>query len=133
MINVIVDINNAGSIYNGHLHVYIIEKTSRWITYDGGNFKNALLDFAINKDVTVNAGGLKTETATWNGAANGFGDIVQSNILVVAAVFSQQTGYTDETASTNPTTGSNYNPPYEPSSPSPEDGATNVNTNTQLS
>jgi hypothetical protein len=93
---VLID-NEENSIYNGHLHVYITEKTSRWLDYDGDPYKFAMLGYAFNKDVTINPEGTWSEETTWVGSTYGYGDITKNNILVVATVFSQSTGYADET------------------------------------
>jgi hypothetical protein len=92
-------IDNLGStVYNGHLHVYVCEKTSRWLDYDSIPYKNALLGYAINKDFTVGPSDAWTDTRdSWS-----FQDIERDNILIVATVFDQSTMYVDDTVTTTP-------------------------------
>jgi len=96
-------VDNAEAVtYNGHLHVYVTEKTSRWLDYDGDPYTYAMLGgYALNQDITVGPG----ETFTGVRESWSYPDITMDNILVVAAVFDQSTMYTDETATANPTTG----------------------------
>jgi hypothetical protein len=94
---VIID-NLGSSVYNGHLHVYVCEKTSRWNDADGDPYKNALLGYAMNKDFTVSPGSDWTDTTSgWS-----WTDIERDNILIVATVFEQGSMYVDDTATTTP-------------------------------
>jgi hypothetical protein len=103
-IKVIVD-NTGGTNYNGHLHVYITEKISRWFDYDGIPYKNAMIGYGFNQDITVNSGQSWSDTRVWDGNQYGFGNIVMDNIFVVASVFSRSTMYVDETTAAEPGTG----------------------------
>jgi len=94
--------NTGGSTYNGHLHVYVIEKLSRWVnSNDGGNYHNAMLGYAINKNIIVDAGDTLIESSN----TFSFPAMDQSNILVVATVFTQSTNYVDETDIAEPSSG----------------------------
>jgi PKD repeat protein len=105
--------NNGASTYNGHLHVYVTEKISRWNDYEGIPYHFAMInDYALNQAITVSASATQTYLATWNG----YTDITMSNIWVVACVFAQSNMFTDETAAENPES-PNSNPPSTPSQP----------------
>jgi len=130
-IKIDVDVtNNEGSTYNGHIHAYILEITSRWLNNVGQPFPNALLDLVFNQNINVVSSGTWSDTITWDGASHGFGDIVKDNILVVASVFSQSNDYVDETTSYRV---GNNRPPYTPSSPSPSNGGSNIIVEASLS
>ncbi len=130
-IKIDVDVtNNEGSTYNGHIHAYILEITSRWLNYNGQPYPNALLDLVFNQDINVVSSGTWSDTITWYGASHGYGDIVQDNILIVASVFSQSNDYVDETTSIRV---GNNRPPYTPSNPSPGNGGSNIIVEASLS
>jgi hypothetical protein len=129
-IKIDVDVtNNEGSTYNGHIHAYILEITSRWLNNAGHPFPNALLDLVFNQDINVVSSGTWSDTITWDGASHGFGDIEEDNILVVASVFTQSNDYADETTSFRV---GNNRPPYTPTIRFPPDGATNINVGTDI-
>lgn len=90
--------NNEGSTYNGHAHVYITEKISRWHMQNGQPYHYAWIgDWAINEDVTVQGTETEQLTATWDANQYGFGNIEPDNIFVVATIFDDSTQDTDET------------------------------------
>ncbi|HID25077.1 MAG TPA: hypothetical protein EYP23_01240, partial [Thermoplasmata archaeon] len=98
-IDVLVYVDNLGTeTYYGHLHVYVVEKTSRWDDYNGVPYKYAVLGYALNTDFEVQPGG------TWSGEQKGWTwlEIEMENIMLVATVFSQSTMYADETATAEP-------------------------------
>jgi len=82
--------NRESSTYVGHLRVYVTEIVSRWNDEDGDPIPYALLDFALNKYVSIPAGETYTETATFDGkedhAGNTYGDIDMENIQIVGSV-----------------------------------------------
>jgi hypothetical protein len=116
-------INNEDSDYDGHIHVYILELTSRWKTYDGGYYKDALLDCPINVNINVESGGTWSDSIIWDGNNYGYGDITEDNIKGVAAVFSQSTKYTDEVIGVLPI---GNQPPNKPIVSGPTHSDTNV-------
>jgi hypothetical protein len=115
--NIGVDIevfNNEASTYNGHCHVYITEIESRYDNAYGAPYDFGLLDYAINEDFSVGSGEPWTKTTTWDGSS--WMPLEQSNIMLIAAVYDQSTGYVDESVSSTPL---NPNEPalsYSPSS-----------------
>jgi PKD repeat protein len=112
-IGVSIDVtNNGGSTYNGHLHVYIVEKNSRWYN-QGHQYHYAMIgNYGINQNVNVNAGSTETYTSTWTSP---YSDITMSNIRGIASVFSPT--YTDETTMANAEL-PNTDPPTTPTQPS---------------
>lgn len=106
--------NNGGSTYNGHLHVYITEKNSRW--WNGGlQYHFAMIgDYGINLNVNVGAGATETYTNTWTSP---YSDITIGNIKGIASVYASSPQYTDEVATADPQY-PNSNPPTTPSTPS---------------
>jgi len=91
--------NNGANTYNGHLHAYVTEITSRWDDASGEPYHFAMInDYALNKAVTVSASATQTFSATWSG----YDDISMSNIRVIASVFAQSSMYTDETKAVDP-------------------------------
>jgi PKD repeat protein len=113
-IQVNVDVtNNGGSTYNGHLHVYVTEITSRWDDYDGDPYKYAMInDYAINQNIAVPSSSTQSYSDTWSG----YTDITMSNIKVIATVFAQSNNRVDETTAANPQL-PNSDPPTTPSQP----------------
>jgi hypothetical protein len=89
--------------YEGTLRVFVTEIIGRWNDWDGNPFHNAFLSFALEEDFTLN----ETDSLTWQLGWNGndyfdvhgvsYGDIEESNIKVIAAVFDSDsyTGYSD--------------------------------------
>jgi hypothetical protein len=112
-IQVSIDVtNNEGVSYNGHLHVYVTEKLSRWDVM-GSQYHFAMInDYAINQNIQVGAGSTETYSQLWSG----YTDITMSNIKVIASVFDGATKYTDETAASDPLP-PNSNPPSTPTTP----------------
>ena len=112
-IGVSIDVtNNGGSTYNGHLHVYIVEKNSRWYN-QGHQYHYAMIgNYGINQNVNVNAGSTETYTNTWTSP---YSDITMGNIRGIASVFSPT--YTDETTMANAEL-PNTDPPTTPTQPS---------------
>ena len=113
-IEVTLDVtNNQGSVYNGHIRIYVTEITSRWDDASGDPYHFAMINnYAINDNIQV--GGMSTESYsdTWTG----YSDISMNNIKVIASVFDQSSSFTDETTSANPEF-PNTNPPSVPSQP----------------
>lgn len=77
---------------DGHLVVYVVEPTGRWL--DNGQsfppaapkpFGNAVIGYAFDQEVYIDES--FDLTMDWDAAAAGFGDITEDNIKVVAAYF----------------------------------------------
>ncbi|MFW3145854.1 MAG: Ig-like domain-containing protein [Thermoplasmatota archaeon] len=90
-------INNQESrTYSGTLRVHIVERNSRFIDYDGNNYPNALLGYALVEEVSIPSGSSHDFSATWIGSenedidGNDFGDIDRDNIVVYAVVFNSR-------------------------------------------
>lgn len=77
---------------DGHLIIYVVEPTGRWL--DNGltfppmapkPFGNAVIGYAYAQDVYL--GESFDLTFDWDAAAAGFGDITEGNTRVIAAMF----------------------------------------------
>ena len=101
--------NNEAEEYDGHLRVYIVEPESRWNDAQGHPYHFGALALPIDKSLAIpqsqpcQLGDTYTFTKTWFGALNGFGDITEDNIMVIAAVFDGETDYAVQTAAAEPT------------------------------
>lgn len=132
VIQVEIEIKNNGQTqYNGHIRASITEIISRYDTHYGNPYHFGFLDFAFNKDISINPGGTYTDSTLWNGYEHGdnhgdnFGDIVPENIQVTMGIMNNNNGYVDETVAAR-IAGVN-NPPNEPGNPSPPNGGLNIN------
>jgi len=84
--------NNEGSVYDGHVHVYVTEIQSRWYDYYGTPYRFAMLgDYAFNGNPNppLQPGEERNIEAVWDGQAQGYGDLRKDNVYVVATVFGQ--------------------------------------------
>jgi len=108
--------NNEASSYNGHLHAYITEITSRWYDASGKKYHFSMIGYAFNQNINVEAGDTWSDIATWDGDSHGYGDITEDNIMVIATVFDSRTDYVDETTAATPNGGNM--PPNKPNMPS---------------
>jgi len=89
--NVNVEIeNNENETYNGRLRAYIVEIISRWNDYYTNPFRYAFLDWAFNKNISIDDGDTYYDAATWDGKEHGFSDIDWENIMVITAVFNDE-------------------------------------------
>jgi len=134
-IEVYVD-NNEESSYSGHIRVYVTELVTSmgWNNNDDIPYKYPFLDYAFNEDISVSAGGVWSDSITWDGHDydNGYGDdfssISYGNIMIIGAVFDDN-DYVDDV--TGYRVGNNA-PPDTPSNPDPEDGDTDIILETYL-
>ena len=108
-------VNNEAETYNGVLKVYIVEKESRWNDYSGNPYHFAVLDIPIDRSLSLPRsnvmplGDTHSFSKTWIGALYGFSDITADNIVVIAALFDPDTGYSVQCSSAEPSTeNSNY-------------------------
>ena len=128
--------NNEDIKYDGHIRACIVEKISRYDTYNGNPYHFGFLDYAFNKDITIDAEDIFTDSTIWNGNqhqdnhGDDFGDIDPGNIKVTMGVINDDNGYIDETVMAQ--IGEN-NPPNKPINPSPPNGAINVDIDADLS
>ena len=96
--------NKENEKYNGSLKVYITEKTGRWADYNGNSYHYALIDYAINKEITVEANGKETFSETWLVSGSGFSNIYPENLWITAVLYSSQSTekYSDPPRNENP-------------------------------
>jgi hypothetical protein len=84
--------NNGGSTYNGQLHAYVTEKTSRWNDASGAPYHYAMINnYALKQIITLSPGATQIYSVTWSG----YTDINMNNIRVIASVFTQSYMYAD--------------------------------------
>jgi hypothetical protein len=128
--------NNDNTQYNGHIRTCITEIVSRYDTYYGDPYHFGFLDYAFDKDISINAGDIYTDSVVWDGNehednhGNDFGDIDPDNIQIIMSVLNNNNGFVDET--TIALISSNH-PPYAPTNPSPSNGAGKVDIEADLS
>ena len=83
--NVLVE-NKDDQSYSGRLRVYLTEIiSSLYNDYNGTKYKNAFIDFIINKDVNVAARGSATFFANWS-----VGNFDYQNLKVIAVVLNSE-------------------------------------------
>ncbi len=128
--------NNEGTEYNGYIRACITEIVSRYDTDEGNPYHFGFLDYAFNnKDISITAGGVYTDSVAWDGNehedghGDDFGDITPNNIQVVMGVFNDDNDFVDETVTAQITENS---PPNEPSNPSPPNNAEDIDVNADL-
>lgn len=127
--------NNEQTQYNGHIRVPISEILSRYDTATGTQYHHGFLDYAfpMNQGITIAPGETYTNSITWVGGdhqdnhGDNFGDITPDNIQVILGVLNDVDNYVDETAVAT------IGGVYPPSNPNPNNGATNVDVNSELS
>ena len=131
-ISIIIE-NNEGTQYNGYIRVFITEIVSRYKA-EGDPFYFGFLDFAFEKNISINPEGIYSDYVIWNGYehednhGDDFGDIKANNIQVTLAVYNISSGYVDETVIAHIPN----NPPNKPINPYPKDGAINVRADVDL-
>lgn len=90
--------NNESDTYKGDIRIYITETVSSLNWKDTANkpYRFALLDFAIDEELSIPANSDWTDTTTWDGAdhnsgyGQNYGSIKYNNITVIAAVFNEE-------------------------------------------
>ncbi|KYK21601.1 hypothetical protein AYK21_00675 [Thermoplasmatales archaeon SG8-52-2] len=132
-ITIIIE-NNEETQYNGYIRVFITEIISRYLTSLGNPFKFGFLDFAFNKNITINPGGIYKDSIVWNGFehedahGDNFGDIKANNIQVALVTYNISSGYVDNTAVARVPN----NPPYRPRNQYPLNGEIDVRPDADL-
>lgn len=132
--------NNDANSYPGRIRIYVIElESTLYIDYSGNPYYHALLDFAVNKAISIPAGDTISDSVTWDGASEGFPGIKQDNIQVILAVFGNTPHqsysdppsgnpftayYSDECIAATP--GTQNNPPGKPTIGGPKEGKANT-------
>lgn len=91
--------NNDAQPYNGTLRLYMVEPLSRYLNYDNEPYHFGTLDI-ITTEVTIDE--TYVINITWDGEDQGFSEVCENNIMVVAAVFAQGSTFVDETTSAIP-------------------------------
>ncbi|UCD13177.1 MAG: hypothetical protein JSW60_06355 [Thermoplasmatales archaeon] len=115
--------NNEATQYNGYIRVPITEITSRYSTSGGAKYHFGFLDYAFKKDISISAGGVYTDSVTWDGDehqdnhGDDFGDIESDNIKVIMGVFNDNNDYVDETVAATPSTSTPPETPEKPEGP----------------
>lgn len=86
-----VDVENRDeSAYSGVLKVYVTEIVSRWSDWDGNPYHYGFLDYAINEEITVSAGDIKTVSKIWNQKDAGFSNVYPENLWIIAVLFNSE-------------------------------------------
>lgn len=85
----------TSSPYVGRLRVYVVEPRSRWDNYDRDPYYFGFLDFAFNNIISIEYLDTYENTIIWNGSEAGYGNVRETNIMVIAVVFNpeQHQGY----------------------------------------
>jgi hypothetical protein len=128
-------INHEATQYVGHIRVPISELVSRYDTATGSDYHHGFLDYAfpMNTAISIAPGDTYTNSVTWvgsehqDGHGQNFGDVTADNIQVILGVFNNENNYVDETVAAT------IGGVYTPKNPNPEDGATGVDVNSDLS
>jgi len=80
----------GGLPYQGHLRIYVVEPESRWNNYDNEPYHYGFLSFAFNDVISIDYLDTFSETIIWNGNEIGYGDIQETNIMVIATIFNPE-------------------------------------------
>ncbi len=92
--------NYESTTYKGTLKVYITEINSRWSDWNGDPYTYAFLDYAMNKEIRVNAGENATFSEIWKG---NIASLYPENLWIIAVCFadSSKTQYADPPGNNN--------------------------------
>lgn len=80
--------------HNCDLRVYIVEPVSRWKDYSNTNYEFGFLDFGMDTSLSLAYQETFQTTRAWHSPL-GIGDVASDNIMVIAAIFSQEDGGTN--------------------------------------
>jgi hypothetical protein len=116
----IVVYNDGNDEYNGRLQLSVVEIDSRWKDTTGRPYNYALLDYALIEDFTIEASlfGAYSVENTWFPNVDACGVPADPNLLVIATVFSKETGFADATAVSRLVEGDQPIKPNNPDGPS---------------
>jgi len=112
--------------YEGTLRVFVVEPESRWLDYDGRKYGFAFLSFAIEQAISIPYQETVHFQATWNGSTYGFGNVTEDNIMVIAAVYEDDS----HTAYSDPPSGYPYTAHYVDAAAAATSGHTGADTAT---
>jgi len=83
--------NNEGVDYPGHLRIYILElESTLWEDYSNNPYYHAFLDFAVNQPINILAGDSLTDSVIWDGASEGYSNLIMDNIQFILVVFDEE-------------------------------------------
>ena len=88
-----VIVHNLGNVtYQGRLRVYLTEINSRWSDYSGKTYHYGFLDYLVNEEVSIPAGGQITRSNITDATG-----LYPTNLMVIAGVFNatKQQGYSN--------------------------------------
>ncbi len=93
--------NNETIQYIGHIRAFITEIVSRYDTKEGDPYNFGFLDYAFDKDISIDADEEYVNSTVWNGNehednhGNDFGDLTKNNTQVTLVIYNSD-GYVDE-------------------------------------
>lgn len=83
--------SNINSLpYEGYLRIYVVEPESRWDNFDGEPYHYGFLGYAFNETISIDYQDTYTNNINWNGNQEGYSDIEEENIMVIAAIFNPE-------------------------------------------
>ncbi|KAA0015318.1 MAG: hypothetical protein FE041_00260 [Thermoplasmata archaeon] len=91
--------------YEGYLKIYVVEPVSRWNDYEGKPYHFALIGYAINEEIYIEAGKEIKKHVIWNASKEDY-VVSNDNIMAIAVVFNvaSNTGYSDPPYNNHPFT-----------------------------
>jgi len=90
--------NNEDTIYNGQLVVSVVMVDSKWGDYSGKPYNYVFLDYVISEELTIGtgvSGGYENSFILGSPEGVTFDKCNIHNFLVIASVFSKETGFLD--------------------------------------
>ena len=83
--------SNINSLpYEGYLRIYVVEPESRWDNFDGEPYHYGFLGYAFNQTISIDYQETYTNNIIWNGNQEGYSDVEEENIMVIAAIFNPE-------------------------------------------
>lgn len=76
-----------GQNYGGALRVFVVEPEGRWDMNFWGPYHYAFIGFAMNIGLNMVPFDTNTWSVEWRGGAYGYGNISDTNIMVIGAIF----------------------------------------------
>ncbi|MCJ2513718.1 MAG: hypothetical protein LN408_04660 [Candidatus Thermoplasmatota archaeon] len=86
----IIKSSSDGLPYEGYLRIYVVEPESRWDNFDGEPYHYGFLGFAFNDTLSIDYQETYSNNIIWNGNQEGYSDIEEDNIMVIAAIFNPE-------------------------------------------
>jgi len=85
-------VKSAKGTYQGHVRLYIVEKFAMRYNYsDGSKLTMGYLDMPYNEGFDLEYQETVVDTQIWNGTQTGFSDVLDDNLMVIAAVYNDST------------------------------------------